>query len=34
MTQPTVINLYNNEHSQEFHYYSVAVKLDKCVGSE
>ena len=22
-----------NEHSQEFHYYSFAVQLDRCVGS-
>ena len=33
MTQPTLINLHPNEHSQEFHYYPFAVKLDRCVGS-
>ena len=27
-TQPTLINLHPNECSQEFHYYSFAVKLD------
>ena len=33
MTQPTLINLYPNEYSQEFHYYPSAVKKDRCVGS-
>ena len=33
MTQPTLINLHPNEHSQEFHCYRFAVKLDRCVGS-
>ena len=33
MTQPTLINLHPNEYSQEFHYYSFAVKLERCVGS-
>ena len=33
MTQPTLINLHPNKHSQEFHYYPFAVKLDRCVGS-
>ena len=33
IVQPTLINLYPNEYSQEFHYYSFAVKLDRCVGS-
>ena len=33
MTQPTLINLYSNEYSQEFHYYPSAVKIDRCVGS-
>ena len=33
MTQPTLINLYSNEYSQEFHYYPFAVKLDRCAGS-
>ena len=28
MTQHTLINLYPNENSQEFHYYPFAVKLD------
>ena len=31
--QPTHINLYPNEYSQQLHYYSFAVILDKCVGS-
>ena len=31
--QPTLINLHPNEYSQEFHYYSFAVKLDRCVRS-
>ena len=26
-------NLSPNEYSQEFHYYPLAVKLDRCVGS-
>ena len=33
MTQPTLINLHPNEYSQEFHYYSFAVKLDRCAES-
>ena len=33
MTQPTLINLHPNEYSQEFYYYPLAVKLDRCVGS-
>ena len=33
MTQPTLINLHPNEYSQEFHYNSFAVKLDRCVES-
>ena len=33
MTQPTLINLHLNEYSQESHYYSSAIKLDRCVGS-
>ena len=33
MYQPTLINLHPNEYSQEFHYYSFSVKLDRCVGS-
>ena len=33
MTQPTLINLHSNECSQEFHYYSFAVKSDRYVGS-
>ena len=28
---PTLINLYPNEYSQEFHYYPFAVKLDRCI---
>ena len=31
--QPTLINLYPNENSQELHYYPSVLKLDKCVGS-
>ena len=26
MTQPTLINLYSNEYSQELHYYLFSVK--------
>ena len=33
MTQPTIINLHTNEYNQEFHYYTFAVKVDKCYGS-
>ena len=33
MIQPTLINLYPNEYSQEFYYYPFAVKLDRCVRS-
>ena len=33
MTEPTLVNLHPNEYSQEFHYFSFAVKLDRCVGS-
>ena len=29
MTQPTLINLYPNEYSQEFLYYPFVVKLDR-----
>ena len=29
MYQPTLINLHPNEYSQEFHYYSIAVKLQR-----
>ena len=31
--QPTLINVYPNEYSQEFHYYPFAVKLNRCVWS-
>ena len=31
--QPTLNNLHPNEYSQEFHYYPLSVKLDRCVGS-
>ena len=31
--QANLVNLHHNEYSQEFHYYSFAVKLDRCVGS-
>ena len=33
MIQPTLINLYLSEYSQEFHYYPFAVKLDRYVRS-
>ena len=33
MTQPALINLHPNEYSRELHYYTVAVKLDRCVES-
>ena len=33
MIQITLINLYPNEYNQEFHYYSFAVKLDRCFGN-
>ena len=33
MTQPTLINLYPNEYSQEFRYYPFAAKLDRCIGN-
>ena len=32
MTQPTLINLYSNECSQELHYYPFAAKLDRRIG--
>ena len=28
-----LINLHTNEYNQEFHYYTFAIKVDKCVGS-
>ena len=28
--QPTLINLHLNEYSQEFYYYPISVKLDRC----
>ena len=33
IVQPNLINLHPNECSQDFHYYSFTVKLDRCVGS-
>ena len=33
MTQPTIINLYPDEYSQEFLSYWFVVKLDRCAGS-
>ena len=33
MTQATIINLHPNKYSQEFHYCSFGVKLDRYVGS-
>ena len=32
MTQPTIINLYPDEYSQEFLSYSFVDKLDRCAG--
>ena len=29
--QTSLINLHSNEYSQDFHYYSCAIKLDICV---
>ena len=29
----TMFGLHSNEYSQELHYYPLAVKLDRCVGS-
>ena len=31
--KPTLINLYPNEHSQEFHHYPFLVNLDRCARS-
>ena len=31
MTQSTLISLHPNEYRQKFHYYPLAVKLDRCV---
>ena len=31
MIQPTLIDLHPNEYRQEFHYYPLAVKLDRIV---
>ena len=31
--QSTFINLHPNEYSQELHYYLLAIKLDRCLGS-
>ena len=33
MIQPTTTSLHPNEHSLKLHYYPLAVKLDKCLGS-
>ena len=33
LTQPTIINLYPDEYSQEFLSYSFVDKLDRCAGS-
>ena len=33
MTQPTPINLYSNEYSQELRYYPFVVNLDRYAGS-
>ena len=31
--QPTLVNVHSNEYSQEVHYYTSSVKLDRCVGT-
>ena len=31
--QPAFINLHHNDYSEEFYYYPLTVKLDKCVRS-
>ena len=33
MIQPTLINLHPNKYSEEFHYYWISIKLDRCAGS-
>ena len=33
MIQPALINLLLNEYSQELHYCSFVIKLDRCVRS-
>ena len=33
LTQPTLINFYHIEYSQELCYHPFAVNLDKCAGS-
>ena len=33
MTQSSLIKLHPNEYSQEFNYYPLVVKLDRCVGT-
>ena len=33
MTQPTLINLHHNEHSQELYYYPFAINIDRYAGS-
>ena len=33
LTQSTFIKLHPNKYHQELHYYTFAVKLDRCVGS-
>ena len=33
MIQPNLIDLHPNEYSQDFHYYPLAAKLDRFVGS-
>ena len=32
-TQPTVVNLHPNEHTQGLHHYLFLVNLNRCVGS-
>ena len=33
MIQPTFIDLHPNNYRQDFHYYTIVVKLDRCAGS-
>ena len=33
ITQSSLIKLHPNEYSQEFNYYPLVVKLDRCVGT-
>ena len=33
MTQVSFVNFHTKEYSQELHYFSFAINLDKCAGS-